>query len=171
MAPTDPVDPTLDSAQYGATVTHVGFYAGDFTVRGHPTVPTAVALDRDQTRIVVIVLNATSDTAGPRHLETVYGWPVWRHPQRPEARSDWFAIFHTASRSWRGIFRSGGQAHEVQILDAGAVRVTDQMWDMLQSTRTVVLCGGLRGDPSGSEIGAAIGQRRMHAVLSQALFE
>ncbi|WP_405763852.1 hypothetical protein OG539_43450 [Actinacidiphila glaucinigra] len=173
MASTDPVDrPHDDGAQYGATVTHVGFPTYDFTVRRHPTMPTAVALHRGQIRIVVIVLNATSDTAGPRHLETVYDWPVWRHPQRPEVRSDWFAIFHAASRSWRGIFHSGtSRGHAIQILDAGVVRMTDQMWDMLQSTRTVVLCGGLRGDPSGPEIGAAIGKQRMHAILGQALFE
>ncbi|MFF3950139.1 hypothetical protein ACFYYN_35775 [Streptomyces sp. NPDC001902] len=133
--------------------------------------PTAVGLDRAQTRIVVIVLNATSDTAGPRHLETANVWPVRHHPQPPEARSDWFAIFHTASRSWKGIFRSGGQGHATQMLDAGAVRMTDRMWDVLQSTRTIVLCGGLGGDPSGPEIVTAIGQRRMRAVLSQALFE
>lgn len=172
MLPTDAVDPTHDDAEYCATITHVGFPANSFSGRQHPSIPTATIMSRKETRIVTIALNAVSGTAGAHHLETVYGWPVWRPSLLPEACPDSYAIFHTPSRSFQGIFHPDikGEAHELHIMGGSGPRLTDQMWDMLQSTRTVVLCGGLHGDPSGPEIGRAIGQRRMRAVTGTALF-
>ena len=165
----DQSDPVEDPAVYNATVTHTGFPTG-FTARHSPEEPKATLLETTQTRLVLIALSAASDEAGPQHLERVYGWPRWQPPQHPEASPHWKAIFHEDSRSWEGMICKppGGRT---QIVRAGshAMKVTGPMWDMLQSTRTVVLCGGLRGDPTGQQLVAAMAQGRLHAVLAEAL--
>lgn len=164
-------DPTQDPAVYSATVTHIALPTR-FTAHLLPEDRRAAVLERTEARIVTIVLGAVSPQAGPRHLEHVFGWPKWHHPKPPETGERWSAVFNSESRSWDGMLQTnpGGPP---KIVHAGpyATKVTDQMWQMLHDTGTVLLCGGLRGDPTGPEIGAAIARGKMHAVLARVLRE
>lgn len=160
-----------DPAVYSATVTHIGL-PSDFRAHQLPENPQATVTERAQTRVVMVMMGAISPEAGPEHLERVFGWPRWRHPRLPEIGEHWSAVFRSESRTWAGLLQMSS-GREPKVIDAGqyATPVTDQMWQMIADTQTVVLCGGLRGEPTGPQMGAAIAQGRMHAVLARALID
>lgn len=164
-------DHAQDPAVYSITVTHIGLPTG-ITARLLPENPRASVLERKETRFVMIALGAVSPEAGPRHLEHVYGWPKWRYPQPPAPGERWSVVFKGESRSWEGLIQMNpGGVPKVVHAGPHATPVTDQMWQMLHDTQTVVLCGGLRGEPTGPQMAVAVTQGRMHAILARVLIE
>ncbi|MEU0073844.1 hypothetical protein ABZ027_30495 [Streptomyces sp. NPDC006332] len=123
------------------------------------------------TRTVLLALNAVGGMPEARQLKDFFAWPTWQAPGIPEPSHEWAAIFGTQTRAFEGLHGdapAGGQPTIIRNSDH--IRVTDAMWQMLQTQECVVLCTGLAGDPTAAQFGAAAANGKLQAVLARALF-
>lgn len=104
-------------------------------------------------------------------MQDHFGWPVWDAPAIPTQDHDWKAVFNPANRTFEGFYNeSRYSAHPEIARIAVPVRLTDDMWRMLEKTGAVVMCVGLTGDPTPQAIATGVQQRQFHAALVEALF-
>ncbi|WP_406865212.1 hypothetical protein ABZO31_33965 [Streptomyces sp. HUAS MG47] len=118
---------------------------------------------------------AVTDIDGPTDVQQVkdfFSWPTWPAPYIPPTSEEWAAVFNTKTKAFEGLYGSTAAGElSVAIRCAQASRITDAMWEMVQGSGCVLLCTGLSGDPTAAEFGAAAGNRKLQAVLAQAVFD
>lgn len=151
------------------SVTHVGLQTAQIESarREGRQVETTLAT----TRIVLLALNAVGGMREARQMKDFFNWPTWQAPGTPKPSHEWTAIFGAETRAFEGLHGAapaGGQPTIIRNSDH--IRVTDAMWQMLQTQECVVLCTGLAGDPTATEFGAAAAGGKLQAVLARALF-
>jgi hypothetical protein len=149
-------------------VTHIGLSApGAVSARSHGR---TTIITGNQVRTVTLVLSGhtfATTTAAQDH----FGWPVWDAPAVPAQDRGWEAVFNSANRTFEGFYDESGQSADPEIVRiAVPVRLTDDMWRMLEKTGAVVMCIGLTGDPTPQDIATGVRQRQFRAALVEALF-
>ncbi|WP_406340501.1 hypothetical protein [Streptomyces sp. NBC_01578] len=150
------------------SVTHVGLRTSQIdNVRQEDR---RVEINFTAPRAVLLALNAIGGMPEVRQLKHFFAWPLWQAPGIPTATHEWKAIFGIKDRAFEGIHGAAPEGGQPTIIRAPThIRVTDAMWEMLQAQGCVVLCTGLAGDPTAADIGAAAGNRKLQAVLAEAL--
>ncbi|MFJ1796640.1 hypothetical protein [Kitasatospora griseola] len=155
-------------SQLNMAVTHIGLPAPG-VVTAQPQGRTTV-ITGNQVRTVTLVLSgrtSATTTAAQDH----FGWPVWDAPAVPAQDHGWKAVFNSANRTFEGFYDESGQSTDPKIVRiAVPVRLTDDMWHMLEKTEAVVMCIGLTGDPTPQAIATGVRQRQFRAALVEALF-
>ncbi|WP_328911662.1 MULTISPECIES: hypothetical protein [unclassified Streptomyces] len=155
-------------AQLNMAVTHIGLSApGAVSARaqGRTTVITG-----NQVRTVTLVLSGHT-SATTTAVQDHFGWPVWDAPAVLAQDHGWKAVFNSANRTFEGFYDESKHSTDPEIVRiAVPVRLTDDMWHMLEKTGAVVMCIGLTGDPTTQAIATGVRQRRFRAALVEALF-
>ncbi|WGD38703.1 hypothetical protein [Streptomyces cathayae] len=149
-------------------MTHVGLDTsrlGNVRQQGRQT---EITLNR--TRAVLIALNAVGGAEQVRQLNEFFAWPLWRGAAIPSVSPEWTAVFSTAARALEGIHGAAPQEGKPMIIrPAVCDRLTDAMWEMLQTQNCVVLCTGVAGDPTAPQLGAAASDGSLHAALARVI--
>ncbi|MFD8780512.1 hypothetical protein [Streptomyces sp. NPDC059916] len=105
-----------------------------------------------------------------------------KFPKPPPMSPSWSALFDKSTLTWHGLY---AELNKPADQDTEPDKLPDQdsvvikppapqplpknMWDILTTTGTVLLCGALKPNFSPSEFKTAMNTRSLHAVLAPAL--
>ncbi|MFD4652314.1 hypothetical protein [Streptomyces sp. NPDC058441] len=84
----------------------------------------------------------------------------------------WSALFDKSTLTWHGPYAEldkPADQDSVVIKPPAPQPLPKNMWDILTTTGTVLLCGALKPNFSPSEFKTAMNTRSLHAVLAPAL--
>ncbi|MFE6157141.1 hypothetical protein [Streptomyces sp. NPDC057889] len=150
----------MNTPDFGVTLTHLTL----------PASPDA-APTSDPQRLLVVALDAPSRRAA-HDLEQTFQWRRWDWPKLPPKNPNWSALFDKTTRTWHGLHAeldNPDAEDSVVIRPPAPQRLPDNMWDILTTTGTVLLCGALKPNFDLAEFKTAMNTKTLHAVLAPAL--